>query len=457
MEATATKTPDHAALEPEWQRVGLLLTLAEALRTGTTPSDEFNQQFDATNERVHQARQGGAWARLAEGVPKAILDQFIQLDVDLMALALAADLLPALGARMQTLQPAVAEPWPSLALAQELLMLDRATDTAVLYERLSPDSPLMAHGLLRISGEGPWQLIRASSLLTRIVLGRLVDLAPPPGVVLETRRADWQNLILPKETLKKLGDFANWAHLGPSLFAQWPTEPAGGPLALFSGPSGTGKSFAARVIAAELESQTGVTWALYTVDLGRIMSKYIGETEQNINGLLDALEGRRAILQIDEADGLLGRRGDVTDARDRYANLEVSHLLSRFEQHRGPVILTTNLRVNIDAAFLRRFQLVIDFPAPDEDSRERLWDVLLPTRHRAPELDCAILARSTKQTGGAIHNAACYAAVLANAENTQIGWRHVATAVWAEIGKENRHVRLAEIGALSAHLSGDKP
>ena len=198
---------------------------------------------------------------------------------------------------------------------------------------------------------------------------------------------------------------------------------------------------------------TGGPWALYTLDLGRIMSKYIGETEQNLNALLDALDGRRAILQIDEADGLLGKRGEVTDARDRYANLEVSHMLSRFERHTGPVILTTNLRSNIDAAFLRRFQMVADFPSPDATARHELWRRLLPPDAPCdPHVDLAEIASAARLSGGAIQNAAHYAAVLSAEDEAPLTHRHLARAIWAEMSKENRQIRKTEIGSLAQHL-----
>jgi SpoVK/Ycf46/Vps4 family AAA+-type ATPase len=252
--------------------------------------------------------------------------------------------------------------------------------------------------------------------------------------------------------MRALRDFAAWLRRRDQLIA-WGGRPTGGPLALFSGASGTGKSYAACVIAAEVAAETGQPWALYTLDLGRIMSKYVGETEENLNRLLDALDGRRAILQIDEADGLLGKRGEVTDARDRYANLEVSHMLSRFERHAGPVILTTNLRSNIDAAFLRRFQMVVDFPSPDATSRAALWLALLPPRApRDTTLDIDELAGAARLSGGAIQNAAHYAAVLAAEAAQPIAPCHLARAVWAELGKENRQIRPSEIGALAAHL-----
>jgi SpoVK/Ycf46/Vps4 family AAA+-type ATPase len=227
-------------------------------------------------------------------------------------------------------------------------------------------------------------------------------------------------------------------------------------LALFTGASGTGKGLAAMVIASELSEATGEPWALYTLDLGRVISKYVGETEENLNRLLDALDGRRAILQIDEADGLFGKRGEVTDARDRYANLEVSHMLSRFERHSGPVILTSNYRSNIDSAFLRRFQMVIEFPSPDAEARSALWTALIPPdAPRDSKLDMDELANAVRLSGGAIQNAAHYASILARNAGEPIARGHLARAVWAELGKENRQIRLSEIGSLAGHLEGE--
>ena len=258
-------------------------------------------------------------------------------------------------------------------------MLDESVEIAALFDRLEPTAPLVASGLVQVSGDGPYQVLKATALAQRVVLNRATDLSPPPGAHLEIRRGCWDDLVLPETTRQALRDFTAWLKNRQQIL-DWGARPTGGPLALFSGASGTGKSYAASVIVAELSTATGEPWALYTLDLGRIMSKYVGETEENLNRLLDALDGRHAILQIDEADGLLGKRGEVSDARDRYANLEVSHMLSRFERHAGPVILTSNLRTNIDAAFLRRFQLVIDFPSPDAGARADLWQMLLPPR-----------------------------------------------------------------------------
>jgi SpoVK/Ycf46/Vps4 family AAA+-type ATPase len=201
------------------------------------------------------------------------------------------------------------------------------------------------------------------------------------------------------------------------------------------------------VLAAELRRP------LYRVDLGLLVSKYIGETEKNLNRLFDAAHGRDVVLQFDEADSLFGKRGEVKEARDRYANLEVSHLLTRIEAHDGPCILTTNLRRYLDAAFLRRFQVVVEFPRPDAASRRRLWDRLLPpAAPRAPDLDLDLVAGAVNLTGGAIRNAGLHAAFLAADADTPIETAHIAVAVWRELGKDGRELSPTALGALAAGL-----
>jgi len=443
---------ETAPLSLEWLRVGQLVALAEAMRTGDELPEGFGDALSELGAAIGELRSNGAWAGLAQVVDRDLLSEFWQIDIDLLVLALAADARPSLAPRLQSLQPQVGAPNPSLALAQELLMLEDNDEVSALYSRLEPTAPLVASGLIRITGgDGPYQLIRATRAAQRAVFGRVTDITPPPGANLETRRGTWGDLVLPDATMRSLKDFAAWLKHRDRI-TEWGGRVLGGPLALFSGGSGTGKSFAASVIAAEI-SHGGEPWALYTLDLGRIMSKYVGETEENLNKLLDALDGRRAVLQIDEADGLLGKRGEISDARDRYANLEVSHMLSRFERHNGPVILTTNLRTNIDSAFLRRFQLVIDFPSPDVQARARLWSKLLPPNApRAKDVDLDTLAASARLSGGAILNAAQYATILAADNGGKVTGEYLARAVWAELAKENRQIRKSEIGALGVHL-----
>lgn len=444
---------DRTMFDAEWSRIALLITMAEALRTGSTLGEEFSTAFNETAQAVSLAREAGVWSPLKTLVSEAVLEQFVQLDLDILAMALAPEARPSFAPRIQSLQPQIADSHPSLALLQELLMLDDGHEVASLYDRLEPSAPLSSSGLIRIAGKGAYQNVSATPTVARLLLGRATDLSPPPGAHLVIAQVCWDDLILPEASLAALRDFTAWIRNRSLVISEWLARPIGGPLALFCGPSGSGKSFAATVIAAHLSEITGENWSLYRLDLGRIMSKYVGETEQNLNALLDALDGRRAILQIDEADGLLGKRGEVTDARDRYANLEVSHMLSRFERHAGPVILTTNLRSNIDAAFLRRFQQIVDFPAPDAGAREKLWEKLLPANApRAADFDTGVLASSVRLSGGAIHNAAFFASVLAREAGDAICGRHIARAVWAELNKDNRQVRRSELGALAEYL-----
>lgn len=444
---------DRVTLDPEWARVEMLVVMGEAIRTGMTPPDGFAERFAEIGERVGSDRQAGSWAGLRRIAADSLLEKFVHLDLDILALTLAGEARPALAPRLHSLQQHIGEPQPSLALVQELLMLEGGNAVAALFDRLEPSAPLVAAGLVRVSGKGAYQTLTAVPALSRALLGRSTDLSPPPGAHLMTIMAGWDDLVLPESAIAALRDFTSWIRFRGQVISDWKARPLGGPLALFSGPSGSGKSFAAGVIAAQLSRLTGESWALYALDLGRIMSKYVGETEQNLNALLDALDGRRAVLQIDEADGLLGKRGEVTDARDRYANLEVSHMLSRLERHAGPVILTTNLRSNIDAAFLRRFQQVIDFPAPDTKARKTLWDMLLPAgAPRADGLDTGELASAVRLSGGSIHNAAFFASILARERDEPIGGAHLARAVWAELNKDNRQVRRSELGLLAAYL-----
>ena len=444
---------DRTLFDAEWSRIALLLSMAEALRTGGTLGEEFSSDFRETSQSVLAGREAGVWSPLTELVSETMLKQFVQLDLDILAMALAPEARPSFAPRIQSLQPQIADPHPSLALLQELLMLDDGHEVASLYDRLDPSAPLSSSGLIRVTGKGAYQKITAAPAVARVLLGRATDLSPPPGAHLVTERAAWDDLILPEASLVALKDFTAWIRHRSLVISEWHARPIGGPLALFCGPSGSGKSFAARVIASYLSEISGEHWSLYTLDLGRIMSKYVGETEQNLNVLLDALDGRKAILQIDEADGLLGKRGEVTDARDRYANLEVSHMLSRFERHAGPVILTTNLRTNIDAAFLRRFQQIVDLPAPDASAREKLWERLLPENApRSAEVDTGALASAVRLSGGAIHNAAFFASILARDDGDAISGRHLARSVWAELNKDNRQVRRSELGPLAEYL-----
>jgi SpoVK/Ycf46/Vps4 family AAA+-type ATPase len=203
-----------------------------------------------------------------------------------------------------------------------------------------------------------------------------------------------------------------------------------GVTALFSGPSGTGKTMAAEIIAHELGLD------LYKIDLSTVVSKYIGETEKNLNRIFDAAENANAILFFDEADALFGKRSEVRDSHDRYANIEISYLLQKMDQFEGTAVLATNLMQNLDDAFVRRLTFTVSFPFPDEDSRRDIWRTIWP--HQAP-LDAGIrfdeLARRYKLSGGSIKNVAVGAAFLAAQDGGRVTTEHITHAARREYQK----------------------
>jgi SpoVK/Ycf46/Vps4 family AAA+-type ATPase len=212
--------------------------------------------------------------------------------------------------------------------------------------------------------------------------------------------------------------------------------------ALFAGPSGTGKTLAVEAVAFELGLD------LVRIDLATVVSKYIGETEKNLDAVFTAAESANAVLFFDEADALFGKRSEVKDAHDRYANLEVAYLLQRMEQFDGLAVLATNLRQNLDEAFTRRLTFCINFPFPEAQERKLLWEQLWPPKApRADDVDLAFLAREHRLSGGNIRNAVLAAAHLAVGEGQAIHQRHLAHAIRREFQKMGRTVVDAVGGA----------
>jgi len=210
-----------------------------------------------------------------------------------------------------------------------------------------------------------------------------------------------------------------------------------GVTALFTGESGTGKTLAAEVLARELELD------LYRIDLAATVSKYIGETEKNLRRLFAAAEASGAVLLFDEADALFGKRGEVKDGHDRYANLEVAYLLQRMESYRGLAILTTNLRSNVDRAFLRRLRFVLQFPFPGAAERAEIWRRTFPPAAPLERIDPERLARLTV-SGGSIRSIALSAAFAAAEDGTAVTPAHVLRAARVEYAKAERTLTDAE-------------
>jgi hypothetical protein len=270
---------------------------------------------------------------------------------------------------------------------------------------------------------------KVSGAIRRLAAGPLDQLA-----VRVTPRRGWEDLILPHDESSQLAELAARYRRRDVVYGTWafPAVPSTGVVALFSGPSGTGKTLAAEVIAGDLGLD------LYKVDLAAVVSKYIGETEKNLSRIFDAAGTADLVLFFDEADALFGKRTEVSDAHDRYANIEVSYLLQRLERYKGMVILATNLQRNIDQAFLRRISVAVDFPLPDEHKRRQIWGRSFPTTVPTNNLDLEFLARQFKVTGAVIHNAALGAAFLAADDGQVVTMDHLALALKREFQKLGR-------------------
>jgi hypothetical protein len=257
--------------------------------------------------------------------------------------------------------------------------------------------------------------------------------------------ATWDDLVLPAGQTMLLRDLVAQVRHRTTVYERWRLAAGAnrglGVSALFAGESGTGKTMAAEVIASELGLD------LYRIDLSATVSKYIGETEKNLRRLFDAAEGSGAVLLFDEADALFGKRGDVRDAHDRYANLEVAYLLQRMESYRGLAILTTNLRSNVDRAFLRRLRFVVQFPFPDEPARAEMWRRAFPAETPRAGLDPAVLAR-LQVSGGSIRSIALGAAFAAADAGTPVRPEHVLHAARVEYAKADRVLTAAESAGL---------
>jgi hypothetical protein len=263
----------------------------------------------------------------------------------------------------------------------------------------------------------------------------------------------WADLVLPAAVSGQLRELAARARHRDRVLDEWRMRPGGGRgrgvTGLFAGESGTGKTMSAEVIAADLGLD------LYTVNLATVVDKYVGETEKNLERIFTEAAGVNGVLLFDEADAIFGKRSEVRDAHDRYANIESAYLLQRMETFDGLAILATNLRANLDEAFTRRLDMVVDFPLPDEELRLALWDRCLGTvLPRSSDVDLRFLASAFELAGGHVRSAAVTAAYLAAEADRPVSMAEVVGAVAREYRKLGRLCLEREFGPYLRAVTG---
>lgn len=258
----------------------------------------------------------------------------------------------------------------------------------------------------------------------------------------------WDDIVLPVDTHAQLRELCQRVIQRRRVLSEWGFDKklslGKGVNALFAGSSGTGKTMAAEVIANELRLD------LYKIDLSGVISKYIGETEKNLDRIFTAAEQANAILFFDEADALFGKRSEVKDSHDRYANIEISYLLQKMEQYEGITILASNLRQNLDDAFVRRLAFTIHFQFPDEAQRQEIWEKVWPTQvPLAKDVDLLFLAQQFKLSGGNIKNIALASAFLAAADGGRLTMNHLRHATQREYQKLGKSLSTVELDGVS--------
>jgi hypothetical protein len=326
------------------------------------------------------------------------------------------------------------------ALGTSTASLNGQLDTIVSHFSLSPLTIQSITESFKTQNANPktpgskllWEVCRTQA---RTGLDNLAQRIPPA--------ARWDNLVLPESQKQTLREITAQIRQRTTVYETWEfaTRSANGLgiSALFAGASGTGKTMAAEVLAQDLKLD------LYRIDLSQVVSKYIGETEKNLRRVFDAAEMGGAILLFDEADALFGKRSEVKDSHDRYANIEVSYLLQRMEAYRGLAILTTNLRSAIDPAFLRRIRFVVQFPFPDVAQRTEIWQRMFPAKLPTEGLDYGKLAQLSV-AGGNIRNIALNAAFLAADSCEPLQMKHLLRAAQSEYTKLEKTLTNAEAG-----------
>ncbi len=429
--------PDHALLlaAAAWLSDGApLLVLAQ----------EPEQSDDALARAIREARLQDA-ALAVIGAPAERLQRFVDAVLDRPRFVVSSAPLDVPGVRLHV---------PALdATGRERLwhaaLEGAALDVGDLAERfrLTADEIAAAARQARVQAEARGREVTRADVLSSCrahSAHALAGLAQP----VESNQT-WDDLVLPAATKAHIRGIEHWVRHRHTVYQRWGfarRTPLGRGLAvLFSGASGTGKTLAAGIVAGSLELD------LYRIDLATVVSKYIGETEKNLGRIFDAAERANAILFFDEADALFGKRSEVKDAHDRYANIEVSYLLQRMEAYEGVAILATNFRQNLDGAFVRRLHVIVEFPLPSAADRERIWRLLLPASvPQSADVDLAFLARQFALSGGNIRNCALAAAFGAAADDECVTMRHLVQAVARELDKTAQPVLRTAFGPYHA-------
>ncbi|HVM53108.1 MAG TPA: ATP-binding protein [Acidimicrobiales bacterium] len=329
--------------------------------------------------------------------------------------------------------------------------LSAAPDDGVAAFRLAPEQIVVAAAAAATQAAGHGRDVSTADVLAGVRAqnaGRLDQLAQRIEPV-----ATFDSLVVREHQLDELRSIVHRVRNADVVRDEWGMGGSGGGrgrgvTCLFAGPSGVGKTLSAEVLAHEL----GVD--LYTIDLSQVVDKYIGETEKNLERIFTEAEGVNGVLFFDEADALFGKRSDVQSAHDRHANVEVAYLLQRMERFDGVAVLATNLRGNLDEAFTRRIDVIVQFAEPDVDERLRLWQLHLPpTLPVADDLDLALLAKALDVTGGVIRNITLAAAYVAAAESRPVEMSDLVSATRREYRKVGR---LVPAGTLDGESEEDE-
>ena len=341
--------------------------------------------------------------------------------------------------------------WQASLASTDIGIEDRSLDALANRFRLTPGQIRCAVASAR--GQARWQAACSGKKATRprltaadLFAGARAQSGHDLGALAQKVQPNykWADIVLPADALTQLREICQWVIHRQRVLGEWGFErklsSGKGVTALFAGPSGTGKTMAAEIIANEL----GVE--LYRIDLSGVVSKYIGETEKNLERIFTAAENANAILFFDEADALFGRRSEVHDSHDRYANIEISYLLQRMEQYEGITVLATNLRQNLDESFVRRLAFTVHFPFPDETDRRCIWAGIWPAETPvAADVDLGALASRFKLSGGNIKNIALSSSFLAAADGGVVRMEHLLHAAQREYQKIGKVLSSAEL------------